>query len=709
MKRRSLPLLAAAVLTPALIAPTTAQAKPDKPDKFPDLLDLHGIPDTAQPSDDNNPISVFADLGAWHAYALPDSKTPATFGGFSGPLYIAEEYPWWLGKAFSRLTVTDTETGEVLDLGADPKPKLTGYPGRLRQSFAVDKISVTLELRYASNRTAFVRLGLANTGHRARKLRLSWSGDLLRHETEPIRSAPSLAATGSGVAVGFTQVRKVWDFFSTDQTRFEVRHDRAVSTTVDGDGYVTTADAVVRLRPGSEHEQCWTESYTFTEAERDAEAGLAAEVLDRPARFAERADSRWRDYLSRALDGVGKDRREPAVKAVQTLVTNWRSPAGRLKSDGITPSISYIWFTGGLWSWDSWKHAVGAARFDPSLAASVVESMFDYQRADGMIPDCIFYNNPEDGGGNWNERNTKPPLASWAVWEVYQAGGDREFLARMFPKLTAYHDWWYTTRDHDGNGVAEYGATVHEANDSDTAIIEAAAWESGMDNAPRFDVDKGVAVVENTAGGQASGYSISQESVDLNSYLYAEKLVLADVAEELGSTEAQRYRSEAGELADYIRHHMFDAGTGFFYDCDSDSKQPLVERGKGIEGAVPLWTGVATEAQADAVAAALTDPDRFATFVPMPTVSRDSADFDPVKYWRGPVWLDQAYFAINGLKRYGHTEAAEEATRKLFDNADGLSGDQPIHENYNPVTGDRLNAPNFSWSAAAVLLLARGE
>ena len=42
---------------------------------------------------------------------------------------------------------------------------------------------------------------------------------------------------------------------------------------------------------------------------------------------------------------------------------------------------------------------------------------------------------------------------------------------------------------------------------------------------------------------------------------------------------------------------------------------------------------------------------------------------------------------------------------KLFDNAKGLLGDGPIHENYNPETGDGLHTKNFSWSASAFYLL----
>ncbi|MEF9931686.1 MAG: glycoside hydrolase, partial [Bacteroidales bacterium] len=98
----------------------------------------------------------------------------------------------------------------------------------------------------------------------------------------------------------------------------------------------------------------------------------------------------------------------------------------------------------------------------------------DYQAENGMIPD--FVSRFKDRN-NW--RDTKPPLAAWAVKNIYDATGDKEFVAEMFDKLYTYHKWWYSHRDNNGNGVCEYGST-------DGSLI-AACWESGMDNGVRFD------------------------------------------------------------------------------------------------------------------------------------------------------------------------------------------------------------------------------
>jgi putative isomerase len=100
------------------------------------------------------------------------------------------------------------------------------------------------------------------------------------------------------------------------------------------------------------------------------------------------------------------------------------------------------------------------------------------------------------------------------------------------------------------------------------------------------------------------------------------------------------------------------------------------------------------------------DPSKFATLMPFPTLAADDPHFSPIKgYWRGPVWLDQAYFGVEALRRYGYGREADDMARRLVLNAKGLAQQAPIFENYDPLTGQGYQSPNFSWSAASYLLL----
>ena len=325
-------------------------------------------------------------------------------------------------------------------------------------------------------------------------------------------------------------------------------------------------------------------------------------------------------------------------------------------------------------------------RFDPELAKDQLRVMFDYQDDMGMVPDVIYRNK---AWNNW--RDTKPPLSAWAVWKIYESDQDLSFLKEMFPKLQRYHQWWYQYRDHDKNGLCEYGST------DGTRI--AAAWESGMDNAVRFD---DAVMLKNNE----NGWSLNQESVDLNAYLIAEKGYLSQMAEVLNERETSlKLQQEALYLTDLVRKSFYSEENGFFYDRTLETGD--LKEVEGTEGWTPLWAGIASEEEAKSVISIMLDTAKFNTHVPLPTFTKDHPKFNPRDgYWRGPVWLDQFYFGWTALKQYDEEEEAEKMLHRLIANAEGLNEKgRPIHENYHPITGVGLNARHFSWSAAHLLMM----
>ena len=161
----------------------------------------------------------------------------------------------------------------------------------------------------------------------------------------------------------------------------------------------------------------------------------------------------------------------------------------------------------GLWSWDSWKHAYALAGLDKDLAENSIRAMYDYQGPDGMIADCIFPDTNNCTGSLCVKVLTKPPLSGWAIWEIYEQTRDTNFIKEMLPKLIKYHEWRYTHRDINHNGLCEVGANV---NDLQSAKYE--CW----DDAIRFDDVKLLKQSDDC-------YSMNTESVDLNAYLFQEQ------------------------------------------------------------------------------------------------------------------------------------------------------------------------------------------
>ena len=192
-----------------------------------------------------------------------------------------------------------------------------------------------------------------------------------------------------------------------------------------------------------------------------------------------------------------------------------------------------------------------------------------------------------------------------------------------------------------------------------------------------------VKFAENRApDGTLLGYSLLQESVDQASYMYSDNRYLAEMADILGrGAEAAAFRAKADRLAAYINTCMFDKQSGFFYDIRIESRplangcagKPIVERGKGPEGWSPLFNGAASQPHADAVAVVMKDPREFNTYVPLGTAALTNPAFGADIYWRGRVWVDQLYFGLKGMERYGYRDDAVAMAQAFFRHADGRS------------------------------------
>lgn len=606
---------------------------------------------------------VFSDLGSWIGYALPENEANENTGGFVGPYMMTGR--GWIASTLAQPSMT--VNGERFDFARNIQTAKY-YPGKLVQEFRNEQVYFVTELCYESAQTAVIRTSVRNISDKELDISLSYEGGLLGKNA-------SLKAMDKGVLIntGVEDAQLAVRFLTADQVNV-----------VGKDSLRVAEKASLALASGAEYQGAYTETFAFDEASLQNE--LKAQSSMNVEQVFTKNEERWNGYLASIFKGESpylkeNKYRRVMVKAMITLVSNWRTPAGDILHDGCYPS--YCGFFG-VWSWDSWKHASATALFNPELAKNEIRCLFDYQAENGMIPDYVSRFKERI---NW--RDTKPPLAAWAVMNVYENTGDKAFVEEMFDKLYKYHQWWYTDRDHDKNGVCEYGST-------DGTLI-AAAWESGMDNGVRFDE------AEMLKNEPENAWSMNQENICLNSFLYAEKGYLAKMAQMLGKNElADKLTQEAKALKEHIQTKMFDPETGFFYDTRIGTGEFI--KVMGAECWLPLWAGIATPEQARQVLDKMLDPTKFNSTVPLGTLEISHLRFRPTRgYWRGPVWIDQVYFGVMGLRKYGFDKEADMFVRKYIANAQGLLTDGPIHENYNPLTGETLNCPNFGWSSAVTL------
>jgi len=636
------------------------------------ILDYHITP---KDSIDKSGL-MFSDQGAWFAYSLP--KTNRGLIGFSGPFLMTQDNGIWSSGILSGILLTTGHHNDNLLSLEEDLVEQSSSSSHLHRIFQNEKLKLEQSLVFLSGHTALQKVIITNITDDTILVSANIQGGISNIGIELSNENNEIKLTSkNSEAVGYIDtLNKIERIDILDENRF----------------YGIQLESSF-LDPNESKEIIISQTFIFPEYSWEKEKALIERVdFDSilNARKQEK-NKQLKSLIDNRKPQFQDDKyAEVLAKAHLTLQNNWRIPAGEIEHEGLFPSYHYKWFNG-FWSWDSWKHAVGLSYYDLRLAKEQVKLMFKFQNGDGFVADCVYRDTTIEAH---NYRDTKPPLSAWAVAKIYEKDKDLEFVKYMYPKLKKYHYWWYNKRDHDQDGLCEYGST-------DGSLI-AAKWESGMDNAIRFDDSK---ILKNEEG----AYSLDQESVDLNAYLYAEKLFLSQLAEALNLNDASQYKSEAENLKVKIQTQFYNENDGWFYDTNIEGTQFI--KGEGSEGWIALWANAATQEQAENVKNKMMNPNKFFTKVPFQTMSADHEKFDPLKgYWRGPNWLDQAYFGTKGLRNYGFNEEADKAIIQILEGAEGLLGKgKSIRENYHPLTGEGLHAENFSWSAAHVIMLLMKE
>lgn len=397
------------------------------------------------------------------------------------------------------------------------------------------------------------------------------------------------------------------------------------------------------------------------------------------------------------------------------------------------------------WSWDAAFIAIGLAYVNPTRAWRDLRSLFEAQWPDGRVPHIVFdpataeadyfpgpafWNVPAYGNraARGSTGIVQPPMHAIAAWDVYRhaaahgancAQEARTELEWLYPRLVAQQRYLTTDRDLGRGGLA---AVVHP-------------WESGLDNSPawdeaianvpadlallaryrRRDLDVSQAahrptdldysryvglVLSYRAGGYADDgllgrHAFAVECPAFNAILASAELALAQIAGVLGLTAAARtHRDRAGQITTAIVRRLWNPATRTFHALDV--KTGKLSPANCVSGLLPLML---PDLPDEPVAAIMTELRSARFGLPVPSYDRTAADFDTMRYWRGPVWINVNWLVRRGLLVHGFRDEAEDLRAAMI---------RLVHRNghfeyFHPVTGEGLGAPTFSWTAALSL------
>ena len=345
----------------------------------------------------------------------------------------------------------------------------------------------------------------------------------------------------------------------------------------------------------------------------------------------------------------------------------------------------------GFWIWDSAIHVWGFRHFHPELARENIRIMLHHQRDDGGL--CMLHPDSKCA-------STQPPLFADAAMRIHEMekgsdpGPGLAFLEEVYSSLCRWNDWWFSSCDPDGNGLAAWPDNL----------------SSGWDDSPRWDTDI-------PAGPRQNHGAAQYEAVDLNSFLVVDLRRLAEMADLLRRPEeARRLRERASRLGQRIVDELYCPEDNLFYDLNRETRQ--WNRILTPACFMPLWAGVPLDPEKirSMLQDVLLNERHFFGPYPFPSVAYSESRYEAggeTGYWRGPVWLGQAWFMLATLQRHrdlldsdsqGKIERARQNILRMVLN----SG---IHENYNSQTGGvgALSREHQSWTAAALMEIAKRQ
>jgi len=394
------------------------------------------------------------------------------------------------------------------------------------------------------------------------------------------------------------------------------------------------------------------------------------------------------------------------------------------------------------WNWDSGFIALGYAHYNQKRAMHEMNSLFQSQWANGMVPQIVF--NPDSLGHYFPEPDfwqvpgnqltsgiTMPPIHTIACLHIYQSAHEKkrakEFLKGIYPKLMNAHRYLYRYRDPEHTGLV---SIRHP-------------WESGIDNSPAWDEALGRISIDKTTlpfyerkdTKQGVPAENRPKDDDYDRYVY-----LVDLFRRLKYREEDILRESPFKIDDVLfnsilcraNHDLLSMSRILGEDgreveewYGSTSRAlaeklwcPECERfeafdhvaGKHIHAGtaasfMPLFAGAATESQAAVLYKSMNSVSFCALHqgncFTIPNYDMTSEDFDPRNYWRGPVWLNINWMLSQGLKRYGYREKADAMKKDMLQ----LPIRFGFHEYFDSQTGTGYGSPDFSWTAALFLQL----
>ncbi len=383
-----------------------------------------------------------------------------------------------------------------------------------------------------------------------------------------------------------------------------------------------------------------------------------------------------------------------------------KQPRSFIRYPFIDPGSVY---DGNVWDWDTYWSVYGLLGMADRLTAEEnarillhakgnVLNFLDHQLEDGYIPMMIEVAKWPEPYLNMKHKegvlmNMHKPFLCQQIQLISSHAHDYGWIKSFVSQLERYFDCYDRNYFFENCGLYVWCDDIMIGMDNDPATF----------GRPKF----------------------STANIFLNSFMAEELRCMALILEAAGQKDrAEHYNAKRAALIEATQRECWDKRDQFFYSVDVDIKTRTFDwfhQGLGVfwktlpikvrvwSGFIPLWAGMATAEQAQALAKHAFDESTFASPYGIATLAKDEKMFDlsvtnNPSNWLGPIWVVANYVVFKGLMRYGFMKEAQAICEKtLLLLGRDLMESGSLHEYYDPFTGKPImNGGFINWNVLAL-------
>ena len=278
--------------------------------QYQNVIDRSGTPLQFRDFDSyaNLKYNPLLDLGAWHGFLLPASDSE--WGGFTGPMVIAEEYSLFFARELDKLTLSD-ESGRAFPLTSASKHGSTPSPAPWCSVSNSSPSPWSWSCATAMPALRWFALASSTTltpphpqAQLAGELLQQWDANKTVAEQYPAWTR-TISQTERGVAFQFGKLRSTWNIMQSGSASYRIDRTLPSRTTLDEQGLGCVSEASLTLAAKGQQDIYTLQSYVHSSADASRFEQSRLALLADPASHFDDAIRRWEDYLARGLSNQG--------------------------------------------------------------------------------------------------------------------------------------------------------------------------------------------------------------------------------------------------------------------------------------------------------------------------------------------------------------------------------------------------------------------